>query len=273
MKIKTSEITIDPAVAIREGTDEDTIQRYEEIFDELPPITVYKTDHTYLLADGFHRWAAATRIGRIEIEAEVKEGSQDEAMEYVISANLKHGRPLTREEYAGAVRRLKTLHSDWSSVKIGNKIGRDHVFVLRVFHADEVTNSSCTDVQIPNTVASEIHKAPKETWSKLAEAASEGEWTERKTIEVVRIVKNDYKDNPNIVEEITTPREEINTPANQLTPLFNSIPRWRETLLSYNNENFDWNRAKWLIPNTLHQLYGLLETTTSLIKELESYKQ
>lgn len=81
MRIKLSDITIDPAVAIREGTDEDTIQRYMDTFDELPPIIVYHTDHKYLLADGFHRWAAATRLGHDDIEAEVREGTPNEAEE------------------------------------------------------------------------------------------------------------------------------------------------------------------------------------------------
>jgi len=99
VKIKLNEIVIDPAVAIREGTDEDTIQRYMDNFDELPPIIVYQTDHKYLLADGFHRWAAATRLGYGDIEADIRLGSYQEASEFAIYANLKHGKPLSREEY------------------------------------------------------------------------------------------------------------------------------------------------------------------------------
>ena len=64
----------------------------------MPPVTVYEVDGRWVLADGFHRHAAAVMLGRRSIPAEVREGSMAEALDFVASVNLFHGLPLTRHE-------------------------------------------------------------------------------------------------------------------------------------------------------------------------------
>lgn len=201
MKIKLNEIVIDPAVAIREGTDEDTIQRYMDNFDELPPIIVYQTDHKYLLADGFHRWAAATKLGHGDIEADIRLGSYQEASEFAIYANLKHGRPLSREEYKNAVRRLNLLHPEWGSRKLSESIQRSQRFIESVVKADEVRRViHDASASLDDTTVTEISRAPKELWHDISEAAQIQNWTSEDTAQKVREIKA----NPERIDDILT---------------------------------------------------------------------
>lgn len=198
MRIKLTDITIDPAVAIRQGTDDDTIQRYMDTFDELPPIIVYQTDHKYLLADGFHRWAAASRLGHDDIEAEIREGDYEAASEYAIYANLKHGKPLSREEYKNAVRRLNLLHPDWGRDRLAQAVMRSSFFVTTILQSDEVRRGIM--IPLEDRIAQEISRAPQEMWHVLAQAAKEQDWTVEQTANVMAILKTQ----PDTLEQITS---------------------------------------------------------------------
>ena len=195
-KIKLTDITIDPAVGIREGTDEDTIARYMDTFDELPPLIVYQTDHKYLLADGFHRWAAATRLGKEDIEADIVVGTPQEASEAAIYANLKHGKPLSREEYKNAVRRLQLLHPNWGIEKLRKAVGRSEHFIQTIRKSDELRR--VTTVTLNDRIAETIYSTPKEQWHDIAEVAAEQDWTLEKTTEKVREIKS----SPERIDEI-----------------------------------------------------------------------
>ncbi len=97
MRLALSEIEIDPTIQIRRSNYEDTIQRYEEAFERLPPVDVFDTAEGLLLADGFHRIAAAERLGHSEIDATVRKGTRQDAAEHAVIANTKNGEPLTAE--------------------------------------------------------------------------------------------------------------------------------------------------------------------------------
>src|SRR4051812_47561116 len=103
MKIKLADLVVDPSIDIRAHLDEATIARYEESFDELPPVVAFRTSDGLLLADGFHRVSAAERLGRASIDAEVKKGSRNDALEHAAIANVRHGQPLSTDERREAV--------------------------------------------------------------------------------------------------------------------------------------------------------------------------
>jgi ParB-like chromosome segregation protein Spo0J len=52
------------------------------MLDDLPPVVVFDTPEGPLLADGHHRLAAAGRLGRKTVEAEVRAGSRQDALRY-----------------------------------------------------------------------------------------------------------------------------------------------------------------------------------------------
>src|SRR3990170_3200950 len=118
-----SSIELDAAVNIRDQLDEETIQWYMEIFDQLPPVVAYQWNGRLLLADGFHRYAAAERLGKREIEVEIREGTQEDAWVYAAIANFRHGRNLSLLERDRAIERVATFRPDWTQVRIAEEFG------------------------------------------------------------------------------------------------------------------------------------------------------
>jgi hypothetical protein len=137
MKLELSKIFIDHSINIRDGLDDETIETYMEIFDQLPSVivfkltgmpseisdTVLKGQGMYLLADGFHRVAAARKLGKTEIEVDIREGTREDAEEWALLANLRHGKPLTRAERKKAVERMLMLHPERANVWIAEDMG------------------------------------------------------------------------------------------------------------------------------------------------------
>ena len=84
---------LDPRLGQR---DDDLIQQYAEIFDELPPIEI---NHDNELIDGWHRVRAAERADRNEIAYVVVETDGDaDLRDRMYAANLRHGVQYTREQ-------------------------------------------------------------------------------------------------------------------------------------------------------------------------------
>lgn len=175
-KLKLSDIHIDQAVTIRLEIDEETVERYQDILEELPPITVFHVDSKYLLADGFHRREAAIRRGWEYIEVEIKDGTYEEASEYAIYANLKYGKPLTKREQQDAVRRLEELHPDWGYRRLAKAIGRSQNFVETVVKSDEM-RTLLINTPLEDTKLEEIFTAPKEWRGKIAEQTEKESWS------------------------------------------------------------------------------------------------
>ena len=87
----------------------------------------------YLVADGFHRRAAAVKLKRTEIEATLHEGGWEDAEAFAITANTKHGKPLTRTERNRAVQRLLDL--TWKVTEITSTTGISPVTVYNIVKA------------------------------------------------------------------------------------------------------------------------------------------
>lgn len=191
MKVALQEITVDPTVHIRQKLDAETIERYMEVLDELPPVVLYKLDGELIMADGFHREAAAERLGRSKVEAEIRQGTRDEALEYAVRANVSHGKALSSEEYREAVRRLRRLHPNWGYGQIAKMLNRSESFVRGVIDVDEVRRGVLRSTPLPDSHLQEIARAPRETWEPLVKAAETKGWTRDETREVVRTVKDE----------------------------------------------------------------------------------
>ncbi len=71
-----------------------------------PPVEVYYDGSIYWLADGFHRVAAARKLDRETIEAEVHEGGDRDAILHGIGSNASHGIRRTQADKRRAVERL-----------------------------------------------------------------------------------------------------------------------------------------------------------------------
>jgi hypothetical protein len=127
------ELVLDPNLNLRDRLDQDTVERYVESWNRMPPVTVYEVEGRWLLADGFHRHAAAVTLGRRTIPAEVIEGSFSDALDFVAGANLHHGLPLTRAERRRAIEVKLRLHHERSDRHLAEElaVGRELVAKIR----------------------------------------------------------------------------------------------------------------------------------------------
>jgi hypothetical protein len=80
------------------------VKRYADMLDTLPPVVVFETAEGLLLADGYHRVAAARRSGLETVEAEVHCGTRHDALLYAATVGAVQ-RGITPEEAASHIRR------------------------------------------------------------------------------------------------------------------------------------------------------------------------
>ena len=99
MKIKIADL--DLTLQTRAGTDAETIDNYAEAMADgaqFPEVTVFTDGAHYWLADGFHRVMAAKQNGRTVIAADVRKGTEDDAVVFGGTANNKQGKRPTRAD-------------------------------------------------------------------------------------------------------------------------------------------------------------------------------
>ena len=131
-ELPVDDLVLDQALNLRDRLDAETIDRYDEAWDRLPPVTVFDVDGRFLLADGFHRHATALRQNKRTISAEVKAGTFQDALDYAAGVNLSHGLPLTRAERRRAVETRLRIHPDWSDRRLSDEMGVGRELISRV---------------------------------------------------------------------------------------------------------------------------------------------
>lgn len=111
---------------VRAQTDWLIVDDYAQAMKDgaiFPPIVVYFDGSEYWLSDGFHRVEAAERAGLTEIAADVRRGTQRDAILHACSANAAHG---LRRTNADKRRAVETLLRDeewarWSDGEIARR--------------------------------------------------------------------------------------------------------------------------------------------------------
>ena len=123
MKISLDRIK-DGGAQMREEMKPDTVREYaDEMADgaTFPPVIVFYDATDYWLADGYHRVDAARKIDRDEIDADVREGNQRDAILHGVGANAAHGLRRTQADKRRAV-------------ETHNAVGRAPVLTLHRHH-------------------------------------------------------------------------------------------------------------------------------------------
>jgi ParB-like chromosome segregation protein Spo0J len=131
-EIPLDDLVLDQNLNLRDRLDDFTVERYADSWERLPPITVFQVDDRLLVADGFHRHAAAVMLGKRTIRAEIREGSFTDALDFVASVNLFHGLPLTRAERRRAVEVKLKLHHDWSDRRMAEELAVSRELVAKI---------------------------------------------------------------------------------------------------------------------------------------------
>jgi ParB-like chromosome segregation protein Spo0J len=131
-EVPLDDLVLDPNLNLRDRLDDFTVERYADSWERLPPITVFEVEGRLLIADGFHRHAAAVMIGKRTISAEIRVGTFTEALDFVASVNLFHGLPLTRAERRRAVEVKLKLHHDWSDRRMAEELAVSRELVAKI---------------------------------------------------------------------------------------------------------------------------------------------
>lgn len=137
MLLALDKIRLDGGTQPRTSIDEATVAEYADIyaaigeFDAMPPVDVVFDGVHYWLGDGFHRVLGAQRAGRADIDADVRHGTQRDAVLFSVGANSRHGLRRTNADKRKAVRTLleDAEWTKWSNRQIAERCGVTHTFV------------------------------------------------------------------------------------------------------------------------------------------------
>ena len=147
--IKLSDILLDRGTQARATLNAEAVGQYAEAMQsgaKFPPVVVFCVDGDYLLADGFHRIAAAIKIGRKEFVAEILKGSLQDALWYALGANRENSTLMKPEDKRHAILRALETWPERPTDAIGEQIGCSGGYVRQI--RDQVV----TTYKLPSTV-------------------------------------------------------------------------------------------------------------------------
>jgi len=119
-------IRLDGGTQPRAAIDAETVREYAERMkagDHFPPVQVYFDGADHWLSDGFHRLAAGREAGLKTIQADVWEGTRDDAFWMSLGANKDHGLRRTNEDKERAVKAALRARPGKSNREIAEHVG------------------------------------------------------------------------------------------------------------------------------------------------------
>jgi ParB-like chromosome segregation protein Spo0J len=106
------------------GIDGPHVRALQESAAIWPPLAVAKRGDSYLLIDGFHRYAAAQNLGLVEVPAEILNLRADADLRAeAFSLNAGHGRPLSLDDRRAEAARLLSQDSQTSNMEASRRVG------------------------------------------------------------------------------------------------------------------------------------------------------
>lgn len=135
-------LVLDPKLQSRAEINEDTVTEYAEAIeagDQFPPVEVTFDGIHYYLTDGYHRYHAHKRAGKVSIACDVVNGTFRDAVLRATAVNSKHG---MRRTWADKRKAVMTLLEDfewsqWSNSEIARQCGVSAPFVANLRNAGE----------------------------------------------------------------------------------------------------------------------------------------
>lgn len=164
-KLNLNAIRIDGGTQSRVEIHTEVASEYADAIKggaEFPPVVVFHDGADYWLADGFHRYHAHKQAGKASISAEVKTGTQRDAVLYSLGANCAHGLRRSNADKRKAVAAMlaDAEWSQWSDRKIAEACGVSHPFVSAMRKPKEVVTVTTPAPEKPSA-AVESDSAPK----------------------------------------------------------------------------------------------------------------
>ncbi len=150
--LKISQIRRDSGAQFRAELNETHVQNLIEAIergDHLPPIVVFRdADGTLWMGGGDHRIEARVRKDLREIEADVRNGSRDDAEFYGAGDNAEHGLPRSPKTKRAQVTALLKKWSSMGISGIANHAKVSRPFVYQVINDDEELRVTCKRLQV-----------------------------------------------------------------------------------------------------------------------------
>ena len=168
--VAVKDIVVDWEFNFRDGMDEDTIGRYRDSAESLPPVTVFQVGDQLLLADGFHRLEALKRNGVETVAVHKFQGARGDVKEWAAISNATHGRPLTREERNRAIVWLYEYGT--STEDIGRKFRLSASMVSRIA-TEAGSRRRAPDIQEKAVRTREAHRVQVQHDKQPGQAAPE----------------------------------------------------------------------------------------------------
>lgn len=135
--VPLADIRIDGDTQSRAAINREVVAEYSKATKPsaaFPPVVLFFDGTTYWMADGFHRYEAHLASGATGIAAEVRQGTQRDAILYSVGANTNHGLRRTIEDKRRAV--LLLLNdpewSGWADREIARQCVVSHPFVAKL---------------------------------------------------------------------------------------------------------------------------------------------
>jgi len=148
-------IRIDGGTQARAKLNQDVVAEYAEKMRDgevFPPVTVFFDGSDYWLADGFHRYFGTKSNGKTSIDADVENGTVQEARKYSWKANSKRGLQLSSEDYKNIICEMYKDEETkkWSSRQIAEWVGVSHTYVSKIKNSLETVVSENTEKKYIN---------------------------------------------------------------------------------------------------------------------------
>jgi hypothetical protein len=137
MRLSVAAIRLDGGTQPRAQLSHETLDDYALAMKAgavFPPVVVFYDGTDYWLADGFHRVRAALLEEIGDVLADVRQGTQRDAVLYSVGANSDHGVPRNNEDKRRAVRRLleDSEWVQWSDHTIADRCRVSQPFVSKL---------------------------------------------------------------------------------------------------------------------------------------------
>jgi hypothetical protein len=107
-----------------------------------PVVWLVKGKVGFFLTEGFHRYAAAKKLGWKRLTCVVKSGDWADAVMHAAESNIGHGLKRSAEDKRRCVELALSVHSDWSDRAIADRVAVSHPLVAEVrAEVEEISTS------------------------------------------------------------------------------------------------------------------------------------
>jgi transposase-like protein len=141
--LKLDKVKLDGGTQFRESIIQDKVNEYKQLmFDDVvfKPVDVVFDGEHYYLVDGFHRYFAIKAMDATTIEANVTEGTIEDAIRRARRANSTHGMPRTNETKRRVV--MSALNDPTNVNAVSREIASEcqvsHTLVLNIIKSLKV---------------------------------------------------------------------------------------------------------------------------------------